>query len=108
MNASAERGIALRLDGRDVTVPAGTTVAAALWNAGVYAFRTSVSGEPRGPLCGMGVCFECRVTIDGVAHRRACLVSCAAGMEVETDAGKGGPIGGRRRPAGPGEGPRGG
>jgi len=22
--------------------------------------RTSVTGEPRGPLCGMGICFECR------------------------------------------------
>ena len=120
MNAragAASRGVTLRLDGRAVTVPAGTTVAAALWNAGIYAFRTSVSGEPRGPLCGMGVCFECRVTIDGVAHRRACLVSCAAGMEVETDAGAdagarrepaapredGGPIGGRHGPAAPGE-----
>ena len=44
----------------------------------------SVSGEPRAPLCGMGTCYECRVTIDGVAHRRACLVTVADGMHVTT------------------------
>jgi sarcosine oxidase subunit alpha len=76
--------IHLLIDGRAVTVAPGTTVAAALWSAGIFRFRTSVSGEPRGPLCGMGVCFECRVAIDGVPHRRACLVACAPGMTVET------------------------
>ena len=74
----------LLVDGRQVRAAAGTTVAVALVNAGVRAFRTSVHGEPRAPLCGMGICFECRVTIDGVAHRRACLVSVAEGMRVTT------------------------
>ena len=74
----------LLVDGLHVRAAAGTTVAAALINAGVRAFRTSVRGEPRAPLCGMGICFECRVTIDGVAHRRACLVSVAEGMGVTT------------------------
>jgi sarcosine oxidase subunit alpha len=73
-------------DGRSVRVPAGVTVATALLNLGVTAFRRSVSGEPRGPLCGMGTCYECRVTIDGVAHRRACLVVVAEGMYVATAA----------------------
>jgi sarcosine oxidase subunit alpha len=45
----------------------------------------SVSGEPRGPLCGMGICFECRVTIDGRAHQRACQIPCRSGMQVWTD-----------------------
>jgi NADPH-dependent 2,4-dienoyl-CoA reductase/sulfur reductase-like enzyme len=76
--------IELRIDGRLAAVAPGTTVAAALWSAGVFRCRTSLSGEPRGPLCGMGICFECRVTIDGVAHRRACLVPCAPGMMIET------------------------
>jgi D-hydroxyproline dehydrogenase subunit alpha len=76
--------IAILLDGRPVKVAPGATVAVALWNAGISAFRISVTGEPRGPVCGMGICFECRVTIDGVAHRRACLVACAPGMVVET------------------------
>ena len=44
----------------------------------------SVTGEPRGPLCGMGICFECRATIDGMPHQRSCQILCAAGMEVRT------------------------
>jgi sarcosine oxidase subunit alpha len=74
------------VDGRPVEADEMTTVAAALLNAGVGRFRTSVSGEPRGPLCAMGICFECRVTIDGVPHRRACMERCLPGMTVETGA----------------------
>lgn len=76
--------VTLHADGRDLRVPAGISVAAALLDAGVAGFRTSVSGAPRAPLCGMGTCYECRVTIDGVMHRRACLVSVTEGMRVET------------------------
>ena len=62
----------------------GTSVAAAILNAGVKGFRTSVTGESRGAVCGMGVCFECRVTIDGVGHQRSCNIIAADGMEVVT------------------------
>lgn len=74
----------LRVDGRELEAEAGLSVLAALWNAGVRAVRTSVAGEARGPLCGMGACFECRVTIDGASHRRACLETVRDGMEVDT------------------------
>ena len=77
--------VRLNVDGRVVEVAKGTSVAAALMNAGFAAGRRSVTGRPRGPLCGMGVCFECRVTIDGAPHRLGCQTSCAAGMEVRTD-----------------------
>ncbi|MDB4875839.1 MAG: hypothetical protein JWM41_2285 [Gemmatimonadetes bacterium] len=76
------------VDGRTLAVEENATVAVALLDAREYAFRTSVSGEARGPLCGMGVCYECRVTIDGVPHRRACLVVVAAGMRIETAAAR--------------------
>src|SRR5690242_17355846 len=76
--------ISIFLNGRAVTVASGSSVAAALLGAGVVGFRRSVVGEWRGPLCGMGICFECRVTIDGVAHCRSCQVRCWEGMEVET------------------------
>jgi len=66
-----------------VVVPVGTSVAVAVALAG-QACRTSVSGEPRGPLCGMGICFECRVAIDGKPHCRSCQVLCQQGMEVNT------------------------
>jgi sarcosine oxidase subunit alpha len=79
--------VAITVDGRSLEVTAGTSVAAALLDAGVTAFRRSTTGEPRAPLCGMGICYECRVTLDGVAHRRACLVPVAAGMVVRTQGG---------------------
>lgn len=67
-------------------VAADVSLAAALLNAGNSTFRTSVNGEPRAPICGMGICFECRVTIDGVSGRRACLEPVREGMQVTVDA----------------------
>jgi sarcosine oxidase subunit alpha len=72
------------VDDRPVRVAVGTTVASALFNLGVTSYRHSVTGEPRSPVCGMGVCFECRVTIDGRPHQRACLIPVTAGMHVIT------------------------
>ncbi|HEY2016259.1 MAG TPA: 2Fe-2S iron-sulfur cluster-binding protein [Bryobacteraceae bacterium] len=77
--------VRLSVNGVDVAVPAGAMVSAAVALAGASAFRRSVSGELRGPLCGMGICFECRVTINGRAHCRSCQIPCAPGMNVETD-----------------------
>jgi predicted molibdopterin-dependent oxidoreductase YjgC len=77
--------VPLTVNGTPVTMPEGSMVAAAVLKAGFTSFRKSVSGEMRGPLCGMGVCFECRVTINGEAHARSCQTLCASGMEVRTD-----------------------
>jgi predicted molibdopterin-dependent oxidoreductase YjgC len=77
--------VKLTVDGVSVEVPAGAMVSTAVAIAGISAFRRSVSGESRGPLCGMGICFECRVSIDGRAHCRSCQVVCQSGMEVRTD-----------------------
>jgi predicted molibdopterin-dependent oxidoreductase YjgC len=78
--------IQLRINGQAVSVPAGTIVAAAIELAGEQCFRRSVTNEPRGPLCGMGICMECRVTINGRAQCRSCQTLCEPGMEVRTDA----------------------
>jgi D-hydroxyproline dehydrogenase subunit gamma len=75
--------IELQLDGTALRVTEGTTVAAALYLAGNGTSRTSVSGQRRAPLCGMGICQECRVTIDG-QRRLACQTLCRGGMSVET------------------------
>jgi len=77
--------IKLTINSRKIEAAEGTTVAAAILESGCESFRTSVSGEPRWPLCGMGICFECRVTIDGVEHQRSCNILAADGMEVVTD-----------------------
>jgi sarcosine oxidase subunit alpha len=75
----------ITVDGVAVVVPRGVSVAAALMNAGLP-LRESVGGEPRAALCGMGICHECRLTIDGRAYQRACLVTVAPGMRIARDA----------------------
>ncbi len=77
--------VTLSVNGLPVTVPTGSMVSAAVALAGASVFRRSVTGEPRGPLCGMGICFECRVTVDGREHMRSCQLPCQPGMEVRTD-----------------------
>lgn len=74
----------VRVDGVAVEVPAGANVAAAIART-TQCFRYSRSGRPRAPLCGMGVCFECRVTIDGEVHSLACMTPARGGMRVQTD-----------------------
>ena len=78
--------VELLVNGVPVTVPRGAMISAAVAVAGASAFRRSVTGEPRGPLCGMGICLECRVTVNGRAHVRSCQALCEPGMEVHTDA----------------------
>ena len=77
--------VRISVNGAPRDVPAGVSLAAALLNAGHTVFRRSVAGEPRGPVCGMGTCHECRVTIDGVMGRRACLEPVREGMQVVLD-----------------------
>ncbi|MDR5739675.1 MULTISPECIES: (2Fe-2S)-binding protein [unclassified Caballeronia] len=74
----------ITIDGQSLTVAEYTTVAAALAIHGRAAARRSVSGEARAALCGMGVCHECRVTIDGRAHVLACQTLCRDGLVIET------------------------
>ncbi|MDD1976278.1 2Fe-2S iron-sulfur cluster-binding protein [Pseudomonas tussilaginis] len=63
-------------------IPAGISVAAALAYAGNSASRHSCSGQLRAPFCGMGICQECRMTIDG-QRQLACQTLCREGMQVE-------------------------
>jgi sarcosine oxidase subunit alpha len=74
--------ITLTIDGRRVQAEDGVTVAVAMMQAGIR--RKSVTGEPREPACGMGICWECRATVDGVAGVRTCMMRAAEGMEVDT------------------------
>lgn len=80
----ANERIRVTIDARTIEVAAGTTVVAALAIAGLRGTRTSVGGQPRAALCGMGVCQECRVTIDGRAHVLACQTLCRDGQIIQT------------------------
>jgi predicted molibdopterin-dependent oxidoreductase YjgC len=76
-------GCRILVDGVELEVAPGTSVAAALMNAQLP-IRQSVSGEPRGALCGMGICHECRLSIDGKRHVRSCMTLAAPGMVIST------------------------
>jgi D-hydroxyproline dehydrogenase subunit gamma len=76
--------ISVRVNGKPVTVRAGSTVAVAVLASGATC-RVSVTSQPRSPLCGMGTCFECRVAINGEPQRRSCQVLCEANMEIEAN-----------------------
>lgn len=75
--------IELTVDGEPLRAPAGQSVAAALLVAGALTLRESPGGSPRGLYCGIGVCQECRVIVDGQVVR-SCVTPVAAGMEVRT------------------------
>ena len=85
--AGAEPGPAftVTLDGREIEALPGRTVAAALWAEGVTSWRpTRYSGRPRGVFCGIGVCFDCLVTVNGVRDVRACRRRARDGDVVTT------------------------
>jgi len=73
------------LDGAPVDALPGDTIASALYAAGIRAWRRARPGDERGLLCGIGLCFDCLVTVDGAANLRACLVAARPGMKVETN-----------------------
>jgi sarcosine oxidase subunit alpha len=79
------KAFSVRVNGAQVGVTDDTTALAAIVLSGTTTLRRSVSGEARGALCGMGVCFECRVTINGERHCRSCQIRCAQAMDIRTD-----------------------
>jgi D-hydroxyproline dehydrogenase subunit gamma len=77
------------LDGHPVRAHAGETVAAALIAEDGPRTRQTAGGAARGVYCGMGVCFDCLVVVDGVPNTRACMTLVAEGMRVERQVGPG-------------------
>ena len=84
-----ERGphVTLTIDGRPTTAYLGETVAAVLFAEGSGQTRTTVGGKPRGVFCGMGVCFDCLVVVDGIPNTRACMTKAREGMDVRRQDG---------------------
>ena len=92
MAATAERGRALSIlvDGEALTAYEGESLAAALLASGRRFTRwTAKSGEARGYFCGMGICQDCLVTVDGLPNVRACMTPVKDRLRVETQRGLG-------------------
>lgn len=80
--------VMLTVNGRPVKAHTGETLLAVLCAEGIVALRPASKKSAkaaRGGFCGMGVCQECRVSVDGLPDRRACMTEVRAGMEVVTD-----------------------
>lgn len=78
-----QKFVSIEVNGCSMQVPNGASIAVALTLADEPC-RLSLSKTERGPLCAMGICYECRVTVDGIAGRLACQTACVAGMKVNT------------------------
>lgn len=76
---------AIIFDGQPVPVSPGQSVGAALVSAGIRSWRTTRRDErPRGMFCGIGICYDCLVTVDDAPHQRACLTAARPGMQVSS------------------------
>jgi predicted molibdopterin-dependent oxidoreductase YjgC len=73
----------IQVDGQPIPARPGQTIAAALIASGRRIFRRTPNHAPRGVFCGMGVCFDCLVTVDSVAGQRACVTLARPGMRVQ-------------------------
>ncbi|WP_282859558.1 (2Fe-2S)-binding protein [Pseudoclavibacter helvolus] len=81
----AERPVRITVDGESVEGIEGQSIAGVLLGSGRISWReTAVAGKPRGLLCGIGVCFDCLVTVDGVPDVRACQRRACDGDEVSS------------------------
>ena len=92
MTPAAERGrpLAIVVDGAPMSACEDETVAAVLLASGRRMTRwTARTGEARGYFCGMGVCQDCLVTVDGRPNVRACMTAVRDGLRVETQRGLG-------------------
>lgn len=83
-NAGAESHgtIEATFEGEPISCAPGASVAAALIATGKSAWRDTRSGASRGLFCGIGICFDCLVEIDGESGQRACMIPLADGMDV--------------------------
>jgi aerobic-type carbon monoxide dehydrogenase small subunit (CoxS/CutS family) len=77
--------ITFTFNGDEFTCESGQSIAAALIASGNRELRkTRFGNEPRSIFCGIGICFDCVVVIDGVANQRSCLIEAKPGMKVES------------------------
>ena len=83
----ARQPLMVEVDGEPIPAFAGESVATVLLAPGRRTFRHTDHGAPRGLYCGMGVCFDCLVTVDGVENVRACMTPVADGMVIATAGG---------------------
>ena len=87
---AVSKTVVIYCNGKPVEAAEGEPVAAALINAGIRSFRTTVKRrEPRGIFCAIGRCTDCMMIVDGHPNTRTCVTPARDGMRVETQDGFG-------------------
>ena len=77
--------VTITVDGEPATGVAGQSLAGVILGSGTLGFRrTSAGNAPRGVFCGIGVCFDCVVEVNGQRDVRACQRRASAGDVVLT------------------------
>ncbi|MGV8876004.1 MAG: (2Fe-2S)-binding protein [Rhodoglobus sp.] len=77
--------IVIVVNGEEVEVPEGSSVAVALLHHGIAEVRrTPLGQESRGVFCGMGSCYDCVATIDGERSVRTCITEAVSAMTIDT------------------------
>ena len=90
LEKNPQKRVIIYINDKPYGVSAGETVAAAVLASGIRFTRTTpVSNTPRAPFCLMGVCYECLMVIDGLPNQRACKLTVAEGMKIESQHGPG-------------------
>jgi sarcosine oxidase subunit alpha len=85
-SVNRNRKVFINVNGKKISAYEGETLLAVLIASGVRILKKSaILQEPRGGLCGMGVCYDCLVTVDGVPNIRSCMTYVKNGMEIKTD-----------------------
>jgi len=82
-----ERGqpFEIEVDGEKIVAYEGETIGAALLAADHRTLRfTNKLEQPRGLYCGIGLCQECRMTINGIPNTQACQTLATPGCRIET------------------------
>lgn len=85
IETTQNRPVTITIDGESVQAYPGETIAGALLARGQRAWRKTGQGHKRGLFCGMGICFDCTVTVNGCPNVRACLTPVADGMVISSE-----------------------
>jgi predicted molibdopterin-dependent oxidoreductase YjgC len=85
MNKTSKIAGKITINGQEITVLEGDTLGTCLVRQGILTLRYSLTGEPRGMFCGIGICHDCLVTVDGKPNVRACMTLAIPGISVQTN-----------------------
>jgi ferredoxin len=80
---SESKNLTFQMDGETFHAQEGQSIAEALLDNGITHMRDTQGGKPRCAFCGMGICYECRMIVNGTPNVRVCVTPVTPGCKVE-------------------------